>query len=137
MIYKRIILKYINVSFLLFSRWSFPEPWSWDDTTSCPAPGQIRGRGINCHPGGVEELSQVSGYYSAMRGSWELFCSVLWMFRPLRPYSFMWDYERNGANSYRMKEILSKCALLCVWAGVILWSHFQENVNIWITCGLL
>lgn len=109
-----IILKYINVSLSCspFLQVEFPRTlWSWDDTASCPAPGQIRGRGINCHPEGVEELSQVSGYYAAMRGSWELLCSVLWMFRPLRSRSFMWDYERNGVNSYRMKEI---CALVFV-----------------------
>ncbi len=102
---------------LRFSRWSFQKRMKlrWH---CCPARGQIRGRGINCHPEGDEELSQVSGYYAAMRGSWELLCSVLWMFRPLRSRSFMWDSERNGVNSYRMKEILSICTLVCVCVSV-------------------
>lgn len=51
---------------LHLSRWSFPEPYEAEMTLPVAQP---RGRGINCHPGGVEELSQMSDYYAAMRGS--------------------------------------------------------------------
>lgn len=152
-VYKTLqwLIKWLSWSISMHLSCSFPDGVSQNPMKlrwhcQLPSPGADQGQGDKLSPWRVEELSQVSGYYSAMRGSWELFCSVLWMFRPLRSCSFMWDYQRNGANSYRMKSE-QMCTFVCVYVCVresfsgkktaFVPTNFQENVNIQITWGLL